>query len=130
MDNYFYVAGAVLLSVVGVIHSVLGEVLIFRRMRVQGVVPTDGGSLLRERHVRILWATWHVVTVLAFLVAVIIFKAASLPSPGLPDWAAVAVTGAMLASSAFVLLGTRGRHPGWAGLLAVAVLVGIGTYAQ
>ncbi len=130
MDNYFYVAGAVLLSVVGVIHSVLGEVLIFRRMRVQGVVPTDGGSVLRERHVRILWATWHVVTVLAFLVAVIIFKATSLPSQGLPDWVAVAVIGAMLASSAFVLLGTRGRHPGWAGLLAVAVLIGIGTYAQ
>lgn len=66
MENTMYVAGAVLLTLVGLIHSVLGEVLIFSRMRTEGVVPTNGGSVLRERHVRILWATWHVVTVLAF----------------------------------------------------------------
>jgi len=126
-----YVAGAVLLTLIGVIHSVLGEVLIFSRMRIKGMVPTNGGNVLRERHVRILWATWHVVTVLAFLVATIITSLNTAQSSGLPGaWAAEIVVVALLASSALVGFGTRGRHPGWAGLLAVAVLVGLGTYAQ
>lgn len=131
MNNHFYVAAAVLLTLVGIIHSVLGEVLIFRRMRIQGVVPTNGGSMLSERQLRIVWATWHVVTVFAFLFAAIILKSAAATSQGLPvAWVAVAGIGAMIASSAFVLFGTRGRHPGWLGLLAVAVLICIGTYAQ
>ncbi|MBL8379962.1 MAG: type II toxin-antitoxin system PemK/MazF family toxin [Burkholderiales bacterium] len=32
-------------------------------MRAQGYIPTDGGQVLREPHVRILWASWHIVTV-------------------------------------------------------------------
>ncbi len=33
----------------------------------------------------------------------------------------------MLAASGLVLIGTKGRHPGWAGLLGVAVLVWLGS---
>ncbi|WP_273360956.1 hypothetical protein [Simplicispira suum] len=131
MENTMYVAGAVLLTLVGLIHSVLGEVLIFSRMRTEGVVPTNGGSVLRERHVRILWATWHVVTVLAFLAAAAILNLTSSPSAGPgAGWMEAMVVAALLASSALVGIGTRARHPGWAGLLAVAVLVGLGTYAR
>jgi len=32
---------------------------------------------------------------------------------------------AYLAASALVLVGTRGRHPGWIALLMVAVLIGV-----
>jgi hypothetical protein len=32
----------------------------------------------------------------------------------------------MLLGSAFVFVGTRARHPGWAGLLGVAVLIWFG----
>lgn len=131
MESHMYVAGAVLLTLVGLIHSVLGEVLIFSRVRMKGMVPTNGGSVLRERHVRILWATWHVVTVLAFLVAATILNLKIRHSGGLAEtWMAAIIIVALLASSALVLVGTRGRHPGWAGLLVVAVLVGMGTYAQ
>ena len=131
MENHMYVAGAVLLALVGLIHSVLGEMLIFSRMRTKGMVPTNGGSVLRERHVRILWATWHVVTVLAFLVAATILNLRTTHPGGLAEtWMAAIVIAALVGSSALVLVGTRGRHPGWAGLLAVAVLVGMGTYAQ
>src|SRR5918996_4345577 len=78
MNQYFLAAG-LLTFVIGVVHSVLGERLIFRRMRVQGFIPTNGGEVLLERHVRILWATWHIVTAFGWCVAVVLFWLA-LPS--------------------------------------------------
>jgi hypothetical protein len=52
--NAYFVAAAVLTFAVGGAHSVLGEVLIFSRLRAGGLVPTQGGARLREGHVRIL----------------------------------------------------------------------------
>ncbi|MFY3383597.1 hypothetical protein ACOQFS_05565, partial [Paracidovorax sp. MALMAid1276] len=50
------------LALVGLAHSVLGEILVFRQLRrTRGLVPTAGQPVLRERQVRILWGTWHVV---------------------------------------------------------------------
>lgn len=118
------------MALIGVIHTVLGEVLIFQRMRVKGVVPTKGGEVLRERNVRILWATWHLVTVLGFLVAAVIVHLIRMPAGSVESrLLVVSLIGAMLASSLLVLVATRGRHPGWAGLLVVALLVGAGAYA-
>jgi hypothetical protein len=98
-------------------------------MRSSGVVPTQGGKLLGAGHVRIVWASWHVVSVLAWAVAALLVELGTGPAGG-PDpqrmlaW----IVGALLASSALVGLGTRGRHPGWLGLLAVAALAGAGAY--
>lgn len=125
--NVYLSAAAFLLVVVGLVHSVLGELLIFHRMRPRGIVPADGGKLLRSAHVRILWATWHIVTVLGWCVAALLWWLAQPSNPhlarALPGAAAIA---ALVASSALVLVGTRGRHPGWAGLLTAAVLAWIG----
>ena len=59
--NWYFVIAAALAFLVGLVHSVLGERLIFRRLRQDGFVPTNGGKLLGERDVRILWASWHVL---------------------------------------------------------------------
>ncbi|WP_163968504.1 hypothetical protein [Noviherbaspirillum galbum] len=37
-----------------------------------------------------------------------------------------AIVGALFAGSALVLISTKGKHPGWAGLLCTAVLVLVG----
>lgn len=126
--NSYFAAASVLALLVGLVHSVLGEILIFRRMRTGGLVPTDGGTLLEERHVRILWASWHVVTALGWFVAVVLYQLAV--SPVISDEVALiesAIIVAMLAGSLFVLIGTRGKHPGWIGLLGIAVLVWLGS---
>lgn len=125
--NRYLVAGAVLAFIVGVVHSVLGEILIFRRMRVHGLVPTDGGSILLERHVRILWASWHLATAFGWGIAVILLRLASPDAPSdLRSQLSMPISGAMLASSLLVLIGTKGRHPGWVGLLGAAILAYVG----
>lgn len=125
--NWYFVIAAALAFLVGLVHSVLGERLIFRRLRQDGFVPTNGGKLLGERHVRILWASWHVLTVFGWCIASILLWL-SLPSSSTSSaWfieQAVVIT--MLAGSALVFIGTKARHPGWAGLLAVAVFVWLG----
>ena len=65
MQAWYFAAG-VLAAVTGVVHSVLGERLVFRHLRQGSVVPTGDAPPLRSRHVRILWATWHLASVLAW----------------------------------------------------------------
>lgn len=126
MHTYLFVAGLLAL-VVGVVHSVLGEILIFSRMRNDGLVPTSGEPILRERHVRILWASWHIVTVFGWALGAILLRIA-FPSTGhvVPVFVTNTIVASMLVSSFLVLVGTKGMHPGWLGLLGVAVFTWLG----
>jgi hypothetical protein len=123
MQTYMFIAG-VLALMVGTIHSVLGEIYIFRRMRVSGIVPTNGAPLLRERHVRILWASWHIVTVFGWAFAAVILRLAfPTGNDSFQTFVQNTTITSMLMSALLVLFGTKGMHPGWLGLAAVAVLI-------
>jgi hypothetical protein len=126
MQTNLFCAALVLLMV-GTIHSILGEWLIFRHLRTGGMVPAAAAPPLRERHVRILWASWHIVSVLGWAFAAVLLRMAF---PSEPQILQVFVQNAIVISLALsallVLAGTRGRHPGWIGLLAAAVLVAVG----
>lgn len=126
--NWYFVAAAAVGFAVGLVHSILGERLIFSRLRSAGFIPVDGGSALREPHVRILWATWHLVTVLGWLVAAVLvwlsFPAASSLAP---SFLTRAVAAALFLCAALVFVATQGKHPGWAGLLAMALLTAVGS---
>ena len=74
--NPWFLSSGILMIIVGLVHSVLGEHLIFSRLRAGGLIPTDGGSRLREHNVRILWATWHFASVLGWAAAFILIYAA------------------------------------------------------
>ena len=116
-------AGASLLAILtGVVHSLLGERLIFRHVRSGSVVPSLPAPPLQPRHIRILWATWHLASVLAWVFAGLLWQVARHPSviPGHAVLAAAA--GGFAASSLLVLVATRGRHPGWVALGAVGIL--------
>jgi len=125
--NTYFVAAAAIAFIVGLVHSVLGEILIFRRLRLRGLVPTNGGNLLHERHVRIIWATWHIVTVFGWCLGAVLLRLA-LPADrtGSAVFIEHAIVLAALAASALVLFGTRAKHPGWIGLLAIAVCTWLG----
>lgn len=125
-----YSAAAILAIVVALVHSILGEIIIFRRLRKPGrVIPTDGGERLRGSNVRILWASWHVLTVFGLGMAAILLRLASSARTVEHDVVAQAIALSMLGGSLLVLVGTRGRHPGWVGLLGVAVLIWLGVRA-
>ena len=123
MEIFFLLAG-VLTLLVGAIHTVLGEILIFRHMRVAGIVPTNGASILKERHVRILWASWHMVTIFGWALASILLRLAfATVDSSFRSFVLKAIIFAMLASALLVLYGTKGKHPGWIGLAGVAALI-------
>ena len=122
--NIALTAAGVLTIVIGLVHSLLGEYLIFRRMRRGTVVPTAGQPLLRERHVRILWATWHVVTVFGFgFAAILLYSANPDAAMPLPPAAHQAIAASTALAGCLVLYATKGRHPGWLGLILVAVCI-------
>jgi hypothetical protein len=121
--NRLYLTAGLLSVAVAAVHSILGELWVFQRMRRGSVVPTDGGTMLREPHVRILWASWHVLSVFGLVLAALLIEAAFRPGPG---WVPLAIAGAMGMAAALVGFGTRGRHLGWVGLLSVAVLTALG----
>ena len=126
MNTYLAGAGA-LAFFVGLAHSMLGEILIFRRMRIDGVIPTNGGKVIGERHVRILWASWHVLTVFGWQIAfTLIWLSASSVQTKSETALLTTIEIALLAGSLLVLVGTKARHPGWAGLLGVALLTWLG----
>lgn len=118
-----FIAGVIALFV-GVAHSVLGEVLIFSKLRENGrIVPTASAGPLRSRNVRILWATWHLATIFgAAFGAVLIRTAFAFELPALHLFVMRAIEVSMLTSGALVFYATNGRHPGWFGLSAVAVV--------
>jgi len=119
--NTLLVAAGVLSLVIGVVHSVLGEVLIFKNLRVKSLVPTLATEPLRERNVRILWATWHLPSILGWAMGAILFELAAselASSSAIVHYIALS----MLASGVLVLIATKAKHPGWVGLCGVAVL--------
>lgn len=127
--NGYCVAAAAIAFVVGLAHSVLDERLIFNRLRQSGRNPTHGGNSLGERHIRIIWASWHLVTIFGWGLGAVLWQlslpsAAGIGTTGIGPAIAIAV--ATAAGAALVCIATRGRHPGWIGLLAIATCVLLG----
>lgn len=125
MQGWFLAAG-LLAATTGVVHSVLGERLIFRHLRAGSLVPTIGAPPLRERHVRILWATWHIGSVFGWAFAGVLLRLAFAPlDHTIGPLVVSAIAFGYLGSSLLVLVGTKGQHPGWIALLLVAILTAV-----
>lgn len=129
--NPYFAAAATIALVVGLVHSVLGEILIFQRLRHPGrLLPTRGGTLLGEGHVRILWASWHSVTVFGWAIGAVLLRMAwPSATEDMTGFAAGTFALGALAASSLVLFGTRAKHPGWIGLLVIAVCAWLGLAA-
>ena len=114
---------AVLAIATGVVHSLLGERLIFRHLRRSSLVPSLPAPPLQARNVRILWATWHLASVFAWALAGLLWQLAREPGADLSARLVLSASAAaFVVGSLLVLVGTRGRHPGWVALGAIGVL--------
>jgi len=120
-----YLVAAIIAVLTGLAHSVLGEILIFRHLRNGSLVPELGAPPLRERNVRIIWATWHLATLFGWAFAGVLLQLA-LGHPMSASLVTGAIVFAYLGGAALVLVGTKGQHPGWVTLTAVAALTASG----
>lgn len=112
---------ALLTFFLGLVHSVLGESLIFHQ---DDPPKVNGTPAFRSGHFRILRATWHVATVLAWGYAACLLWLSAHPSDGLfAEFFKTASAWAFLMAALAVLVGTKGRHPGWTVMLAVAAML-------
>ena len=84
---------------------------------------------MRESHLRIIWATWHLASVFGWFIGVLLVKI-SLEKNNLDSmFSNLIIPSAictMFIGSLLVLIGTKGKHPGWIVLLIIGILLWIG----
>ena len=126
MNVYFFIAG-ILCFLLGLAHSILGEYLIFKHKRNRGsLVPSKKSKELKERHLRILWATWHMASVFGWCFGVFFLKLGfehHILNSEFTNFLISSTAYTMFTSSILVLIGTKGKHPGWIVLLAIGILL-------
>ncbi len=130
MNIYFHIAG-ILCFVLGFVHSVLGELLIFKDKRSKGnLVPIKVSGDLKKGHLRIIWATWHLLSFFGWCIGALLIHIALNQSPRNAEFINFVINSTvltMLASSLLVLIATKGKHPGWVILLLIGVLIILGS---
>lgn len=122
----YLVAAACLSFALAVIHSVMGEVLIFRKLRQYKADTSKHVAALGGRQVGILWATWHLASVLACSLGFLLWSLAATAPTSTSRQQLLAMALGYLASSVLVLVGTRCTHPGWVvlGLISFCTFMG------
>jgi len=124
--NIYFLSAGILCFLLGIVHSFLGEYLIFNEKRDKGkLVPSKESSELKERHLRILWATWHLASILGWCIGAVLIKVALTKNQQnieFVDFILQSIVYTMGISSLLVLIGTKGKHPGWIVLLIIGIL--------
>jgi hypothetical protein len=77
------------------------------------------GPPLQERNIRILWATWHLASIFGFAMGAILIQLAITVET--PNFIIQSIAFSMCSGSVLVFYATKAKHPGWIGLLVVAV---------
>ena len=114
-------AAGLLAFSLGLVHSVLGEVLFFRHMEsFQGFPSSLGGGDFWKRTLRV---TWHIPSILGWAFALILVDFAFLERLGGGERFVVkAFALSQLLCAVVTLGGTKGKHPAWVAFLVLAVL--------
>ncbi|MGW9686351.1 hypothetical protein [Flagellimonas sp. 2504JD1-5] len=130
MNTYFLAAG-ILCILLGLAHSIFGEILIFNGKRNKGsIVPTKKNPGLRTRHLRIIWANWHLSSVFGWCLGAILIKIALTYNDlnhEIGTFIVRAIICTIFTGSLLVLVGTKGKHPGWIVLFVIGILLIIGS---
>lgn len=109
-------AAAVLLALLGLAHSVLGERYILIRLFRRELPTLFGGPEFTRRTLRF---AWHLTTVLAWCLAALLLQ---LASPHSPQDLVQIIGWSLVLSGLLPLVMTRGRHLSWVVLFAAGGL--------
>ena len=122
--NIYFITSALILIVIGLSHSLLGERLVLGPLSRSSELPKllGSGALMR----RTLRFTWHVTTVLLVAVAGVLLILADPSSAANLEAIPRSLALACLACALISGLTTRGRHFSWILFLAAAVATWLG----
>lgn len=109
-------AAAILLALLGLAHSVLGERYILIRLFRRDLPKLFGGPEFTRRTLRF---AWHLTTILAWCLAVLLVQLAGSHSPQV---LAATIGWALLLAGLLPLLITRAAHLSWVVLFAAGGL--------
>lgn len=126
MLDYLRLA-ALLCFLLGLVHSLLGERLIFNKLRKKrGTIKSTEQGLLSQRHFGILWASWHILSLFGWCIAYLFLsiskQAVELLRTTFRSDILSAISICMSISAILILIATKAKHPGWIILLAIALL--------
>jgi len=110
-------AAAILIAALGIAHSILGERYILIRLFRRNDLPRLFGGV--EFTVRTLRFAWHVTTVLALGLSVVLFQLAGRATA---QAMASAIGWTLVLCGLLPLLFTRGRHLSWLVFFAAGAL--------
>jgi hypothetical protein len=132
MNSYLLIA-ACLIFLLGIFHSVLGEIKIFMRMKNAEELPVLRGIPLlwnRPDAARItIRMVWHLATVLAFCIATILTLLSLRSSLSENEVCFVKIIGSsMLLSFVLSLIVSKGSHMAWIFFLAIGMLCFIAVF--
>ena len=129
MNTYILIAG-ILCFLLGIVHSILGEHLIFNNKRNKGnLVPSVESTALKERHLRIIWATWHLASVFGWCIGALLVKISmehDLLNSDTKVFVVQCIMFTMGLGSLLIFIGTKGKHPGWIVLLLIGFMLLLG----
>ena len=123
--NLVLAAAAVLSVLIGIAHSVLGERLLLGPLFRRGELPKLLGSTTFARNV--LRFTWHLTSVLAFGIGVVVAYLAWWPLHPHAVWILRALAVTFAVSTLLSLIGARGKHFSWWVFLIITVLLWVGS---
>ncbi len=122
MNTYLLVAAG--LSILGgILHSALGERLIFSRLTTEALPETLGS---REFALRVLRLFWHLVSVAWWGFAALLVLLASAPASEDNRRLLWVIALSFLGSAAVSVVVSRGKHFSWGVLLTIAVVIWLG----
>ena len=125
--NISLLVAAVLLLLLGLAHSYLGERYILIRLFRRENLPRLFGSDEFTR--RTLRFAWHLTTVVWVGVAALLVRLAGVGGAGVARGDVGSIIAGTAAASALVtVVGSRGRHPAWVVFVLVALLAWAGTH--
>ncbi|MCI0708089.1 MAG: hypothetical protein L0Y80_11465 [Ignavibacteriae bacterium] len=124
MEHPLLLTAAALAFIVGLAHSVAGEMFIFRNIVKDQLPPLRGSAEFTYRTLR---AVWHVATAAFFgFIALLLHLALSIQQNSLAEFVQLVSAVSFLVCALIMAIGTKGKHPGWIAFFVIALCVWLG----
>ena len=110
--------------VLAIVHSVLGERLIFRRVRTGTPGHDAATALLPQRRWDSIWSTWHFLSLIGLGLSAAMIAASTYDELiKAVEIVAIILAATFAVSGVFWFFGTKGKHPAWIVLFVIAALI-------